>query len=399
MSARALAESASRSGLARRRFPGGFLALDFFGDADLVALSRRLPLRALSLSRDLGRPRTTAALARAALRLGWQALAWSGGLENRPGLLRRLERHGRVLGNGSGVVGRVRDPETFFGFLRRAGIPHARTWTGRGSAAPRSGRPCLWKGIRSGGGVRVRAVRPRDRWPRGFYLQEFLAGTPGSAAFVADGTHAVLLGVTEQMSGLRELGGRGFRYGGNIAGPPARLFPRRAVAVLGEAVAAITRRFRLRGLNGVDFILADGLPHVIEINPRYTASMELLEELTGRNFFDLHLAAVLEGSLPARPPVLPPARFMAKGILYAGRGVHCAAPEPLARLGCRDLPVAGEAIEAGHPICTVIAAGRSRAGCRRLLVARAAQVRHLLRAAHVRRLLRAGRGPGRPGSW
>ena len=381
MSARALAGSVSGSRIARRLFPEGFLALDYFGDADLVALSRRLPLRVLSLSRDLGRPRTTAALARAALALGWSDLAWSGGLENRPVLLRRLERHGRILGNGSAVVRRVRDPGTFFGFLRRARIPHARTWDAAGAAAPPRGRPCLWKGIRSGGGARVRTARPGERRPRGFYLQEFVAGTPGSAAFVSDGTRAVLLGVTEQLIGLRELGGHGFRYGGNIAGPPGRLFPRRAVALLGAAVAAITRRFSLRGLNGIDFILSDGLPHVIEINPRYTASMELLEELSGRNFLDLHLAAVLEGSLPARPPVFPPARFLAKGILYAERSVRCAAPEPLARLGCRDLPAAGESIEAGHPICTLIAAGRSRAACRGLLVARAARVRRLLRAA------------------
>lgn len=379
MSVRALAGSAVGSRLAARRFPGGFLALDYFGDADLLALSRRRPLEALSLSRDLGRPRTIAALAGAALRLDWQALAYSGGLENRPGLLRRLERYGCILGNGSREVERVRDPALFFGFLRRAGIPHGRTWTG-GAAAPRRGVRCLWKGIRSGGGVTVRAARPGDPRPRGFYRQELLRGTPGSAAFVADGARAVLLGVTEQLSGFRELGGRGFRYGGNIAGPPERFFPSRAIAVLDGAIAAITRRFRLRGLNGLDFILSDGLPHVIEVNPRYTASMELLEELSGLNFFDLHLAAVLKGDLPAGPPDLPTARFMAKGILYAERRTRCAAPEPLARLGCRDLPVAGESIEAGHPICTLIAAGRSRAGCRRLLVERATRVRRLLRA-------------------
>jgi predicted ATP-grasp superfamily ATP-dependent carboligase len=379
VSARALAASATGSLLARRHFPGGFVALDYFGDADLAALSDRVPLRTLSLSRDLHRPRTAAALARAALGLDWEALAYSGGLENRPVLLESLERHGRILGNGPGAVARVRDPRALFGFLRRAGIPHARTWTGRNAAAPRGGGRDLWKGIRSGGGSRVLAARPGQARPRGFYRQEFLAGIPGSASFVADGERAVLLGLSEQLSGWRALGVRGFRYGGSIAGPVERLVPRRAAAVLAGAVASITRRFRLRGLNGVDFILAHGVPHVIEVNPRYTASMELLEELSGVNFFDLHLAAVLRGDLPARRPPLPPGRFMGKGILYAPRDLRVADPESLARLGCRDIPVAGEAIAAGHPICTVIARARTRAACRRLLLGRAAAARRALR--------------------
>lgn len=384
MSARALAVSATGSVLARRHFPGGFLALDYFGDADLAALADHVPLRTLSLSRDLNRPRTAAALARAALGLDWEALAYSGGIENRPGLLEGLKRHGRILGNGPDVVARVRDPRALFGFLRRAGIPHARTWIGRNAGVPRGEGRDLWKGIRSGGGMRVLAARPGQVRPRGFYRQEFLAGIPGSVSFVADGERAVLLGLSEQLSGWRALGVRGFRYGGSIAGPVERLVPRRATAVLAGAVAAITARFRLRGLNGVDFILADGVPHVIEVNPRYTASMELLEELSGVNFFDLHLAAVLRGDLPARRLALPPGRFMGKGILYAKRDLRVADPEPLARLGCRDIPAAGEAIAAGHPICTVIARARTRAACRRLLLGRAGAARRALRVKALR---------------
>ena len=385
MSVRALAESAAGSELARRRFPGGFLALDYFGDTDLAALAERVPLRALSLSRDLGRPRTAAALARAALGLDWEAVAFSGGIENRPGLLGTLGRHGRVLGNSPETVSRVRDPRGLFGFLRRAGIPHARTWTGRSAGVPGDAGRGLWKGIRSGGGARVLAARRGQARPRGFYRQEFLAGTPGSASFVADGRHAVLLGLSEQLSGWRALGVRGFRYGGSIAGPPERIVPRRAVSVLAGAVEALTRRFRLRGLNGVDFILADGVPHLIEVNPRYTASMELLEELSGVNFFDLHLASVLAGDLPARRPSIPKGRFVAKGILYADRDLRVADPGPLARLGCRDIPAEGEAIAAGHPICTVMARAPAPAACRRLLLARAAAARRALRVKAPRR--------------
>jgi len=409
VSVRALAASAARSTRAARWFPGGLLALDYFGDADLLALPSRRPLRALSLSRDLARPRTVAALARAALELDWQALIFSGGLENRPGLLDRLERRGAVLGNGRREIEGVRDPSVLFEYLSREGLPHPRTWCGAPTPAVAGRTRCLWKGARSGGGTKVRPAIPGETRPRGHYLQERLAGPPGSAAFVADGTRAVLLGVTEQLSGFRELGGSGYRYGGNIAGPPRRLLSDEALAILGRAASSLTRRFGLRGLNGLDFILSAGVPHLIEVNPRYTASMELLEETCGFNAVDLHLEAACDGRLPAGP--LGPgrrddrrsvagARFLAKGILYAEHRVRSVDPELLAGRGCRDLPAAGEIIEAGHPICTLIATGSSGPECRRILALRAGEVRRLLADAATGHAARrpAGAGLGRPGA-
>jgi predicted ATP-grasp superfamily ATP-dependent carboligase len=386
VSVRALAESAARSRLVAERFPGGLLCLDYFGDQDLLDLVHRVPARVLSLPRDLGRPRSVLALGRAALREEWDAVALSGGLENRPGLLRRLAERGEILGNGAEEIASLRDPATFFGFLRRAGIPHPRTWIAGHAPgdvrAPR-GVPCLWKSARSGGGGRLRPARPGEPRPRGHYLQEHLAGRAGSAAFLADGGRAVILGVTEQISGWRALGGTGFRYGGNIAGPAGAFLPPGGLEPLAAVAGAITRRFGLRGLNGLDFVLARGVCHVLEINPRYSAAMELIESLGGRNLFDLHLEALrgeaLRGKALPEGPIVPAAsRFLAKGILYATRPVVAPDPEALAGLGCRDRPARGERIVAGHPVCTVVAAGRSPAECRRALRARAAAARRLL---------------------
>ena len=41
----------------------------------------------------------------------------------------------------------------------------------------------------------------------------------------------------------------------------------------------------LRGVFGVDFILHDGSPCVVEVNPRYPASVEVLEHATGKAVF------------------------------------------------------------------------------------------------------------------
>jgi predicted ATP-grasp superfamily ATP-dependent carboligase len=396
VSVRALAGSAARGRLAPGRYPGGLLALDYFGDADLLALESprrgRPPLRALSLRRDLGRPRSILALVRAALGLEWDAFAYAGGLENRPRLLRALEGRGAVLGNGAAAVGRVRDPSVLFPFLRRAGIPHAATWTGAAAAGRPRGRRCLWKPVRSGGGGRVRGALHGEGRPRGYYMQQFLAGPVGSAAFLADGERAVLLGVTEQISGWRDLGGSGYRYGGNIAGPPGALLPPGALDTLAAAAGRLARRFGLRGLNGLDYVVAAGIPRIIEVNPRYTASMELLEEISGRDFFDLHFRAV-DGRLPRAGEFAvggdsgrrrrAPVRFLGKGILYADRDLEGIEPQPLLELGCRDVPVRGEPVGAGQPVCTIVAEGASPGACRREIAARAERVRRLLRPAET----------------
>jgi len=304
-------------------------------------------------------------------------MVYAGGLENRSGLLRRLERRGAVLGNGSEVVEAVRDPARLFAFLQREGIPHPPTFVGRPDRAPGDGPPSLWKPIRSGGGIRVRSTRPREARPRGFYRQGFLRGSPGSASFVADSERAALLGVTEQLAGCRDLGGSAFRYCGNIAGPPRAFVSRQALALLIEAGNALTRRFGLRGLFGIDFILAGGVPYLIEVNPRYTASMELFEGSTDANLLDIHLEALARGRLPSAP--LPLRRFLAKGILYATRSLAWSSPVIDAALDIRDRPVEGETFDRGQPICTLVVRGGSPEESRRCLAEAAHRVRRALR--------------------
>ncbi len=267
----------------------------------------------------------------------------------------------------------------FFPFLRRAGIPHPPTFAGRRDRAPAAGPPGLWKPTRSGGGIRVRRARAGEPRPRGFYLQQHLAGTPGSAAFVADGKSAVILGVTEQLAGFRELGGSDFRYGGNIAGPPHRLLSREALEIVAGAASAITRRFGLRGLGGLDFIVSGGVPHIIEVNPRYTASLELFEHLSDVNLLDVHFEALMGGRPPAGS--LPARGYLAKGILYATRAVRWAGAGRAPGLDVRDRPAEGETIEPGHPICTIVVPGASPEACRRRLVRAAGRVRRALPAA------------------
>jgi predicted ATP-grasp superfamily ATP-dependent carboligase len=396
-SARALAASAARSREATRLFPRGLLAIDYFGDTDLAgAAPTSFEVTVVSVHRDLGLPRTTASLGRAALASAWSSLAYAGGIENRPGLVRLLARRSdgaetlpRVLGNDAKALAAVRDPRRLFPLLHAIGLPHAAVRFGDALADGWDADAWLVKTRRSAGGAGVRAPIEGAVLPPGRFLQERLRGPVGSACFVADGRQAVLLGVSEQISGWEALGAREFRYAGNIAGPSDAFLSSEALDLVAATARRVTERFGLRGLNGLDYVVHRGVPRLIEVNPRWTASMELIEERTGRNLFDRHLRAsegagvATHDAWEAREGNARPAlgRFLAKGILYATE--TCVAPDPraLEALGARDRPHLGERIESGEPICTLIVEGDDADDCRSRLEKKAALARARLAPA------------------
>src|SRR6185369_1862093 len=113
--------------------------------------------------------------------------------------------------------------------------------------------------------------------------------------FVAVPNRVQLLGVTQQLVGLTELAAPPFAWCGTIA--PISLPEDCAATVrrIGEVVATACG---LRGLFGCDFVLADGMPWLTEINPRYTAAAEIIEHLLRVPLLDLHRQAC-DGAMPA----------------------------------------------------------------------------------------------------
>ena len=336
-----------------------------------------------------------ASLGRAALALEWSDVAVAGGLENRPALLRLLARRGRLLGSPPRAIAAVRDPATLFSFLRSAGLPHAPIAL---EAPPRArGQRWLLKRRRSAGGGGVRPAPPGARRRPGEHFQRWIDGRAGSAAFVAWRGGAALLGVSEALGPGEMPGAPGFRYAGNLVGPSGALLGEAAMRLLERAASLLTRRFGLLGLNGFDFIVDRGVPRLIEVNPRWTASMELYEEESGLNLFDLHLEALAGGaSNGVRTPAADAPRFLAKGILYATEPVAAPEPSRLEALGARDRPRAGERFLPGQPICTLLAEATDREDCLRVLRSRCDAARRLLLpAGRALRPPRAAAAPAR----
>src|SRR5207249_9264748 len=86
---------------------------------------------------------------------------------------------------------------------------------------------------------------------------------------------AAFLEVTRQLVGEPWLHAAPFHYCGSIGPLPLSESLWRKFWRIGTVLA---KAFRLRGLFGVDCVLRDGIPWPVEVNPRYPASVEVLEE-------------------------------------------------------------------------------------------------------------------------
>ena len=141
---------------------------------------------------------------------------YTGGLENRPDVVRELAARRPLWGNPPEVLEQVRDPFRLTAALSEAGFRAPRVLPS-GPAPP--GR-WLRKPVHSAGGHGIRFAGPHDGPSAGHYLQEFVDGPAMSAVFASTGTKCVLLGVTEQLVGEPWLHAPPFRYTGSV-GPPA----------------------------------------------------------------------------------------------------------------------------------------------------------------------------------
>ena len=301
---------------------------------------------------------------------------YSGGLENHPDLISRIENRHEILGNGSAVLARALDPSALNGCLARAGLTVAEIRQAGEEAPGESG--WLSKPIRSGGGIGIEAAS-KATTSEGRYLQRFVDGVPASALFIASenepSKRSLLLGATEQLIGESWLGAAGFTYCGNLG--PLELEDEALLQVVlaGEAVGG---EFSLRGLFGLDFILSPGGPVFIELNPRYTGSVEVIEKCCGFETIPQHISACRNGELPPIAP--PPSKACAKAILFAETHVALSASPALVEeiaATIADIPSIGETIEPGSPLLTVLTEGANLANCEANLVRLAREARAL----------------------
>jgi predicted ATP-grasp superfamily ATP-dependent carboligase len=355
-SARAAAFSALRAGLQP-------WCADLFADFDLQA---RCPVMRIP---PLNYPEAFRELATSELPGPWM---YTGGLENWPVLVDAISQKRPLWGNNGPALRDIRYPEEWVDQLRSRRLPVPTVWFSSWRRSPREGR-WLLKPRAGAGGRGIRFWTPDSSPPNllRYYLQEYIDGDACAALYIGNGLDSWLLGVTQQLVGEAWLHAASFHYCGSIGPLLLNDSLRQGLERLGRVLTGL---LGLRGLFGIDCVLREGVPYPVEINPRYTASVEVLEYASGARLLELHRWA-FEPASP-EPPLGPAAgSVVGKAILFAR------APLPFPNDGpwmltlrqpgdisdlpaFADIPQIGTPIEPGRPILTFFARAESVDACR-----------------------------------
>jgi len=287
-------------------------------------------------------------------------ILYTGGLENHPALLDLLSAQRKVLGITGNTLSNLRNTPKLFNLLSSRKIRTPAIVTTAGDLNNESSY--LRKPKNRSGGLGITRFNPGNQ-PMGneadFYHQEFIKGESRSAIYCFNETSFELLGVSIQSSGAHYLHADNFSYSGNIG--PINPFDAelKDLHTIGEIISS---NYQPLGLLGLDYILNDSRVFPLEINPRYTASMEVLELALGENFITRHMQAF--GINPkCESPVTCKPSVIGKAIYYAPHDVLIPEQTPWATIErdpllfspFADIPKTNSAISKGSPVVTIFA--------------------------------------------
>lgn len=356
ISGRSLAAAARRAGYRP-------LVADLFNDSDTLALAERAVKLPGSLTDGIDGLRISQSLKALAGDEKCVALVYGSGFERKPEIIEALSREFSLAGNSAVTVWSVKDPENLSGLCGELGIPHPEIRF----EAPENSNGWLIKLAGGAGGSHVTpAGTPSSA--KGNYFQRFVPGINISALFIAERGRAVIVGFSRQWPSPSP--NAPFRYGGAV-----RLlrFDRKKGRLIEGWLNALANRAGLVGLCSADFVDGPAGLHLIEINPRPGATLDIFDSKQ-TPLLTQHLNAVRGRKLE-----LPAYRdTTASAIAYASHSI--------AKFPALDWPpftadrqMPGTTLDAGDPVCTVFARASSAAAAERAAKARVDEL-----AAHWR---------------
>lgn len=295
------------------------------------------------------------------------AILLSSGLDDDFNILRELNDLAPILGNSPRIVEGVRKKPRFFKELKRLGIDYPETAIVKNideakAAAAKIGYPVVVKPLRGFGRVSIRTALNSKEMERvvSFFsgeilVQKFMYGLHASMSLLTTTKDVKVLTINEQLLGLRFLFQQeSFGYCGNIV--PLRI----ADSILKKCkhiAEKIALNFHFQGSNGIDLVISkEGIPYVVEVNPRFQGTLECVERVLGINLVESHINACLHGSLPTIKEKT--STFCTRLILYSPKRIITPDLTPFWEV--RDVPLPESVIEKGEPLCSIITEEKNR---------------------------------------
>jgi hypothetical protein len=271
-----------------------------------------------------------------------------------------------VLNNSVRQMRTVSDKKCFAEELQKLGIPHPETHVA--TNPPQINTPKILKPAMGGGGIFNKIVTSADELeyqvdnlckagnfkPDELILQEVIHGTAASVSMISDGKKATTIAVNEQLIGIPWLTNMPFAYCGNIT-PMQTPHEKEMIGICKK----LCKHFELKGSNGMDFIITEKGPVILEINARFQGSLDSVEIATGINLFQTHLDA-FKGILPKKPKYQ---RWGGRTILYVSEKpvtVSKQISEAFGRGRFADIPKSGYEAYPDEPVVSILSEGDSR---------------------------------------
>ncbi|ABI61672.2 Hypothetical protein GbCGDNIH1_0774 [Granulibacter bethesdensis CGDNIH1] len=338
-SGRALASAARREGLVP-------LVCDLFGDSDTIALAEQHTL--LPFRPDHGIDAHALACMLDTLCAGkTHPLIWGSGFEDQTSVLESLQKHHPLQGTPPPRIADLKNPLFLATLCREYAVPFPAISLSPPPREAFTDHSWLTKRIGGSGGSHIHPVRGPGSAKPGRYYQQHVKGIPISALMLGRPMHApLLIGWSRQWTAPSPC--TPFRFGG-----AARLTERengRLSPALQHAALDLTRASGLVGLGSLDFLVHEDGFHLLEINPRPGATLDVFPE---QPLITLHMLAS-GGTIPE--PVISLASMAgsrACAVAYAPRSIKI--PEDFVWPDwTADHSRTHTLIPRGAPVCTVL---------------------------------------------
>ena len=360
-------------------------AVDFFGDLDLFPLVEEalIVLKELDTSYEFVKEHYTKYLTDFTIKIlkkypHIDFILLGSGFDNsfneRMQIINELKNPQRNINNSSSIFEAARDIEAILGLLRDNGYnyPQSVSLDKYINEKLNYAYPFILKKMKSSGGVSVfkvdnqndlnyhlKLIENMDSQMNEWLIQEYIEGIPVSCTIISNGKESEIISINRQIIGEKILNSpKSFMYCGNIV--PANLLNNPNEKII-KISLFLARNLGLNGINGFDFVVKNGEPFLMEINPRIPGSIRVSETAYELNLLDLHIKSFDPNKWNYVKSIISEKKqksFATKLILFAPQTVSTEMLRKINEMDyIHDKSEPTKEIYKGEPICTILFEG------------------------------------------
>ncbi len=342
--------------------------IDFFGDLDLLEIIDKL----IIIENVIKENKTTKNLQDLFYEKAIELLETNkdinhviltSGFDDRPDIWKKFENSRFLIGNSAKTISEVRNLRKLTDFCKNKSINVPDFIESEKKDITQLKFPIILKPRSTGGGANINLFNNleevnsylNNQKPNfNYILQEFIDGKDISATISCNGKNGTVLAITEQILGKKFLGAESrFLYCGNFI--PFNVNPM-ILKEIQRIANEITLEFNLKGVNGIDFILKNDKIYVIEVNPRFPGTMELIELISDQNLFYEHVKGSFFGQISEKSFIKN--KSGVKFIIFAHKDLKIGNLKSIE--GIYDITKFNKHVKKGDPICSILITGHNK---------------------------------------